>query len=224
MRKGNQSKSAGPTRFAALANTPGIDIRQGVALVGGDHGFYCAMLRKFVRRFADTAQVLKTVLAAGDRDAAIVRVHAVKGVAGNLGFDALDRSAGRFEDVLRGGQGDLQRCREEFQRLLDVLITAIGRDLPPDEPPSSSGPKMAPEMGADRSIFQTHLTQLERAVALNQPVGAKQALAGLGRYQWPPAWESLISRLADAIHGYRFDDARMIHAQLAALLAETEEP
>ena len=80
--------------------------------LGGDFAKVCGRLpgRRFVERFLrryltdDSAQALFAALEAGNSEESFRLALALKGVAGNLGFEDLETAVERLAQVLRAGE------------------------------------------------------------------------------------------------------------------------
>lgn len=82
----------------------GIDLNAGLERLKGNSGLYRTMLLHFNERFKTAGEELKSHLAAGDRETARQLVHAVKGVAGNIGANGLYSAARALNETLAAGQ------------------------------------------------------------------------------------------------------------------------
>ncbi|WDP91667.1 MAG: response regulator [Desulfobacter sp.] len=83
----------------------GIDLKSGLERIKGNSGLYRTMLIHFYERFANAGEEMKAYLAEGNREAARQLAHAVKGVSGNIGANALYSAARALNDCLAGDQG-----------------------------------------------------------------------------------------------------------------------
>ena len=79
---------------------PGLDMVAGLRRVLGKQPRYLAMLRGFVANQSNAAQQITALIAAGDRAGAERGAHTLKGLAGNIGADALQFLAGELEHAL----------------------------------------------------------------------------------------------------------------------------
>ena len=84
---------------------PGLDVAQGLRRSGGKHGLYLSLLAQFAHSHAPFADQLTEHLRQGHTEAARQLVHALKGVAGNLGATAVQESATRLDQALRQADG-----------------------------------------------------------------------------------------------------------------------
>jgi two-component system sensor histidine kinase/response regulator len=85
-----------------LAEFAGLDTARGLRILNGNSGAYVALLRQFADSHRDDVQHLQSALAAGQAEDARQRLHALKGVAANLGATALQAAALALELALRG--------------------------------------------------------------------------------------------------------------------------
>ncbi len=84
---------------------PSINVKQGVSKLNGDHSLYHELLLKFRQRNMGAADDIATLIAENNLELAREQVHAIKGVAGNLGAEQLFESAGELEQALNSGAG-----------------------------------------------------------------------------------------------------------------------
>ena len=117
-----------------LPEIVGLDAAAGLKRVAGNRRLYLDLLRQFGQHQADASQRIAAAMAAGDAATAERIAHTVKGVAGNLGFGALQSAAEQAETALRGGapaKGPLTRLEAELARALAALHDAL--EPAPDE-------------------------------------------------------------------------------------------
>jgi CheY-like chemotaxis protein len=143
--QGNHGPAAAPQGLdPALTGFAGLDVQRGLASLRGDAAAYLKLLRQFAARHREDAQTLRNDLAAGLRDAARQRAHALKGAAGALGAIALQATAAAIEQALRVDDSavlpanmldTLQQQQDELAAVLaqannasgDVSKTDLGR-------------------------------------------------------------------------------------------------
>jgi signal transduction histidine kinase/DNA-binding NarL/FixJ family response regulator/HPt (histidine-containing phosphotransfer) domain-containing protein len=119
---------------------PGLDMVAGLRRVLGKQPRYLAMLRGFVANQSNAAQQITALIAVGDRAGAERGAHTLKGLAGNIGADALQFLAGELEHALTpaavGDSGPAAlsaRLAPQLAQLDTVLATqvaAINAHLP----------------------------------------------------------------------------------------------
>jgi PAS domain S-box-containing protein len=85
----------------ALAGLPGFDAAALLRIVRGQSGRAVKLLRMFADGHHDDAARLRSLLAAGERQAAQQLAHALKGAAGSLSLQQVHRLAGEISDGLR---------------------------------------------------------------------------------------------------------------------------
>ncbi len=106
------------TVFPELA---GIDVRSGLARCGGDAALYRKLLHKFVSQQAGTVTSIRSALASGHLDVVCRDVHALEGVAGNLGATAIFNAAHDLEEAVNRTEHD----ETAWQRLLEELMSCF---------------------------------------------------------------------------------------------------
>ena len=98
-----------------LTEFAGLDTARGLAALRGNAQAYVKLLRQFTDDHFGDAQYVRDELAAGRKDAALRRLHALKGVAGTLGAIRLQAAAAALELAAREG------APRETPALLDTL-------------------------------------------------------------------------------------------------------
>jgi len=102
----------------------GLEYDEAVKRMMGNEGLLERVLRKFV---SDPNHAeLEAAMQAGNWTKAEEAAHALKGIAGNLGFAGLCASASELMTLLRGGQtdgfGDLPgKIREQYDAAMSAL-------------------------------------------------------------------------------------------------------
>ena len=109
--------------------------------LGGDYKRVCRRLpgRQFVERFLwryledDSAQLLFAALAARDPAESYRCALALKGVAGNLGFEDMERAVSELAETIRGGEitpqareqaGTVRCCHQAAVKILRLYFEA----------------------------------------------------------------------------------------------------
>jgi CheY-like chemotaxis protein/HPt (histidine-containing phosphotransfer) domain-containing protein len=93
-------------RLEPIAALPGLDIGRGLAAMNGDADKYLDLLQQFATEHTQDMGRLAHCLGTGDRKTALAIAHALKGVAGTLGYTAVSLAALDLEAKLRAYQGD----------------------------------------------------------------------------------------------------------------------
>jgi CheY-like chemotaxis protein len=107
-------------------NITGVDLQKGVENSGGTMERYLLVLESFRQNGLMYIRDLGECLERGDLSALIIRVHAIKGAAANIGADELSSTALELE--LLGKSGDLERARAgliPFIKSLDAVVQSI---------------------------------------------------------------------------------------------------
>jgi signal transduction histidine kinase/CheY-like chemotaxis protein len=112
-----------------LKQLEGLDTHMGLHRVSGKKPLYLSLLSKFVRGQRDAAGRMQAALQEDDWAVAERIAHTLKGVAANVGAQALQASAGDLEASLRN-KADLPTVQAQITHIagqLDTLIQALVR-------------------------------------------------------------------------------------------------
>jgi len=108
---------------------PGFDIEAGIARVVGNKRLYLDLLLKLAQNYHEVDKDIKKAIQASDLEEAAKLAHKVKGMAGNLGADALQKAAFNLETVLSEALTDeINNYVTIFSEVLDQVVTSV-RDL-----------------------------------------------------------------------------------------------
>lgn len=106
-----------PDVFFIENHWPGLNIRSGLAKVGGNSKLYHRLLFQFRQNHSGAADEIGQALSNGDLPLAARLAHTIKGVAGNLGADDLARAAAELERDLKAGRTmELERLTINFRQ------------------------------------------------------------------------------------------------------------
>jgi HPt (histidine-containing phosphotransfer) domain-containing protein len=126
------SAEAGRSReFGLPARLPGFDLSEGLHRLQGNRALYRRLLLDFADQHRREAETLRRLLDDGDFDRARHRVHAIKGVAGNLAAKSLQAAAGALEMLVQNAglarASDavaLKAAFSGFQTALEAAVAA----------------------------------------------------------------------------------------------------
>jgi signal transduction histidine kinase/CheY-like chemotaxis protein/HPt (histidine-containing phosphotransfer) domain-containing protein len=111
-----------------LLTIPGIDVRRGIALVGGKEAMYRKLLSLFCTDAKQRMALLKD--SAEDITAIANQSHALKGVTANLGAAEISAEAAQLEAECKAGNRDyLKSSLDDFIKHLAELVSNIERNL-----------------------------------------------------------------------------------------------
>ncbi len=141
---------------------PGFDLAEGLRRLQGNRALYRRLLLNFADQHRHESETLRCALDAGDFDHMRHRVHAIKGVAGNLAAKPLQAAAAVLDGLIKSvhpseGAADaeaLTTALEAFNAALDVALSAVASLIPAGgnrTEPCAEGfpPALAPKIAAD---------------------------------------------------------------------------
>ena len=122
-----------PASSPAPTVAPGeqlLDRKSALLRMGDDHTLYQRLLTRFQERENDAAQRLQQALQQGEADTARRIVHNLKGLAGNIGADALAAACRHLEYHLDGTDHQRQQAIEQLQQQLQRLLVHVEQEHP----------------------------------------------------------------------------------------------
>jgi len=184
-----------------IPDLPGIDVKSGVNRVAGNHVLYRKILLKFRESQADSLAEIQSSVAADDWDTAIRVAHTLKGVAGNISADRLQKEATKLELALQQHaefQNNYRAVEEALCEVLDGLAVLDVKKMHGESRPLDRA-SVAP-------AFQALWTWLEDDdTNANEGLDAlEHALRGTGLY------EKELQGVRAAINQYDFDAALLV--------------
>ncbi len=195
----------------------GIDLEAGLARVNGKWELYREMLKRFLDRRRDAPQAIAEAIAQGRYPQARDQVHAIKGVAGNLGAEAVLESARALEQRLRDNPDDVaaaQAALNRFSAALQEVLEAI-EALPENTVPAPSGPPSTPPL--ERKTIAEILRAM--GISLENDLGeARRQYQRLDGMFPPGEHHKAYQRLGQALFDYDTEEAQRILGQIASML------
>ena len=133
-------QSQGPDRPASqmeeeFPDIPGLNTRRAALLLGNDQVFFKRLLRDFVNDFSDVVARMRLDLAADQTVKAARRLHALRGLAGNIGAIGLARASRELETAVSTHQPGLEAKLEAFDSQVVALVEALTPWLEPAREP-----------------------------------------------------------------------------------------
>ena len=111
--------------LAALAGLPGLDTALGLSRAGQRPTLYLHILRRFAQEQADALTRLEDALTQGDRPGAERLAHTLKGLAAQIGAEALAQAAQALEKTLRES-GKLPPGRAQLDAQVATVQALLG--------------------------------------------------------------------------------------------------
>ncbi|MBP7062884.1 response regulator [Ferrovibrio sp.] len=198
-----------PAIFAPLALL--LDVPAGLRRVLNQQDRYLAMLGKYAAGQRQVIQRVQAALAVEDCTAAEREAHTARGLAGNIGAEAVAAAAARLEAAIKQGcpgaalADELEQLDAALQHVLDAIDALLVRMLPAE---TAQAAQAAPLENAALQRLQTLLADDDpaardffddHAAALGARFGASAQAglaAALGDYDLPAAAQLLAQAVA----------------------------
>jgi len=124
------SKTLPDTTLERLPDLPGVNVAECVRRIGGSVKLYRSLLDKFRTSQRNFAAGFREALAANDRNTAERLAHTLKGIAGTLGAEKLQDSAGLLESSTKKGEtGEIDSLLARVDLDLAAFLASIDQAL-----------------------------------------------------------------------------------------------
>ena len=177
--KPRNPNSETPAEHASPAKTDmpclaGVDMDAALKRVGDNPALYWKLLTRFGAGQSDAVERILNAWQTGDQETAVRLAHTLKGLAGNIGADALYQAADKLESALKHRESaQIEPLSVAANLLLRVLIAQIDHVMPSDAVETlSSG--AAPDKHPDMKILTPMLRELSLLLAGDDSRAAKQ--------------------------------------------------
>jgi CheY-like chemotaxis protein len=180
-----------------LPEIEGIDQPSGLKRVAGNRRLYRTLLEQFANKHVDAADQIGMAVRTGDRELAGRIAHTVKGVAGNLGIESVQRAAGQIEDAIREAGAPGPVALEKFGLMVRHMVETIEQGLAKTAPVALAGGNGKP---FDAGAASMAVARLKRLIEANDGdvAGALQAVEdALGMVVEKPRLDTLRNALND---------------------------
>ncbi|MDQ5988053.1 MAG: Sensor histidine kinase RcsC [Syntrophus sp. SKADARSKE-3] len=185
-----------------------LDMAEGLARLNGNRELYLRLLSDFIAGNRDMPARVQQELRANRLHKAVELVHAIRGVAGNLGGKKLEAAAGELEKVCRAAGNfapfapgePLRKFIEHHEALIIAINNVIAKECV-ISPVKSENPS-----GNVAELYPL-LEQMKKALANDEPRPCKQILGTLLQKKWPGDMEAALLELNRLVQNYRFGEA-----------------
>ena len=124
---GQAVQYSAPVQFPDL---PGVNVAESVRRIGGNAPLYFSLLDKFRDNQRDFATSFREALSADDRVTAERLAHTLRGIAGTLGAESLQESAGILEKCIKKNEsGEIDSLLARVDKELASFIASIDQAL-----------------------------------------------------------------------------------------------
>lgn len=133
---------------------PGFDVAEALARLDGNIAIFKELLPDFYKSLVAAQSELRPLIQDGGTEEALIRVHGLKGVSGNLGATALSQAFQNLERALANSRDDeYEMLITQMEQTIHLNIAVIGAYLDAEPPPCSDPPP--PEAGNADLLIET---------------------------------------------------------------------
>jgi two-component system sensor histidine kinase/response regulator len=192
-----------------LPTLPGIDVETGLIRVGGNMKLYKKLLIKFRNDYSNSFHEIKTAIENNNLKDAERYAHTVRGVAGNIGVNKLQKIAGELEDGIRKQETDRYDVMlKEFSRELGMVLNTL-KDLEPEEDMSKKEGLSDTQAASPDELIKA-LEELAPHIKTRKPKKCAPSIARISKLSWSDHLDKKIKELTKLIERYKFKEAEII--------------
>jgi len=177
----------------------GIDTETGLNRVGGNTKLYLKILNKFRISQADAIERIKTAFDAGDNETSKREAHTLKGLAGNIGAEALQQAAQAVESQIKAENKTLTGLGVLSESLVKIIESLQILDTKTTEAEKAS-------IDADPEKVANLLVKLKELLD-DDDSGAGDVLEELLPFFKGTVEEKQLKQIAGFVDDYEFEDA-----------------
>jgi signal transduction histidine kinase/YesN/AraC family two-component response regulator len=211
VKDGEGTVSVGVTSELILPDKlPGLDLKKGQALVGGNQHFYILLLKKFCRNQADQADAIWQARQRGESETVYRLLHTLKGVAGNIGANELyDRVLALEHEFVQNDVVDDSVFLKKFEPVKEGLLEVHEsiNTLVSKRETTASREMAFEEQEINQALLEPILEQLD-TLLLDSDTDAEKVAEQLAELCNHKRFRDKIVVLQDQIGQYEFDEAR----------------
>ena len=192
------------------AAIPGLDMAAGLQRVADKPQVYLRLLRMFMSDQGQAARIVRGALAADDHELALRTLHTVRGVAGNIGANAVSETAAALEQLLKtsADAGAVDTAMDAFEDQLAQQIGTLRMHLASGPTPTTAA-VVASIDGPRLAALRPPLLLLRQQV-IDSDTDARKTLLTLVASLRLAVPARQVDALEQAIDGYDFDRAQEV--------------
>ncbi len=210
------------TKPAPLADTlatntlilNGIDTVQGMSYMAGNLRLYMQLLERFRHLQRGTESQLRAEIAKQEWQAAAIRTHTLKGLAGNIGAPILAQAASQIEKACKAAQKEggidnqeaLEATLQELEHQLGTILTSLDQYFS-GHASFGPGPDPASLLSNAEVPANDEMIHRLRTLLSENNIEAESCLHQIKSNLSALLPESTIQQLIAHVHQYEYDEA-----------------
>ena len=198
----------------------GVDVQKGIERIGTSLDEYLNILNKFCTNHNDIADEIHKLISIKDFDAVKIKIHSLKGAAGNVSATEISSAAYALKDAIESEdeiriRSTLQSIDKAFKQLTKSLGSVIKKN---DNEKFPDNIKNDPDPSRLPILFQN----LDKAIEEIDPVGSEYHLSQIQQIMPLNGFKEKLETLGECINSYDFDNAQKISRSISAELTKGE--
>ncbi|MEJ1377959.1 MAG: response regulator [Candidatus Sedimenticola sp. (ex Thyasira tokunagai)] len=203
------------TRSAGdIASLTYIDTTMGVKRVGGHVDAYLKLLERFRVHYAGAVQPIRTLIGQNKLEEAERQCHALKGVVGNIGADALFKTTMFIDKQLKQNRAPDEGELNQFELQLQQVIEEIASIQPETKAATADEPVIV-----DKERLLSTLEQLQSVIE-EDLAEAESKLNELKQQSAGSEWAEMVGAISTSMDGFDVDGAKLVMQELIERLGK----
>ncbi|NWK56786.1 response regulator [Verrucomicrobiaceae bacterium N1E253] len=192
-------------RYDLPNQIPGIDFEKGLKNVGGNHKLYSKLLKDFYDDHRHDSALIASCMSSKDQAAAVRTAHTIKGIAGTIGAQELQKVSKSLESALKSSDEDAkQSAYEQFESVMNPLMDALPATWAIERDTTDKHSEKAP---LDIKNVKIIISTLNDLLAEMDP-DAEDTVAELSELISEHITTRLLSKLTTQVRSFAFEDAQ----------------
>ncbi|MDH3346501.1 MAG: response regulator [Desulfobulbaceae bacterium] len=196
----------------AIPDLPGITVKSGLAMVGGNTKLYRNLLVKFYYSNQEVTSQIREAINRKDIELAQRLVHTIKGLAGTIGAHDLQKKSAELEAAIVISDQPSRELIASFDRELTQIFTALSSFVKREAECEITNIK---EVGNPELLLEL-LSKLNNYIGKGKLKICKEIILEIDKFDWPDEFNKDVEKLIRRAAKYKFDEVTKIIKQLTA--------
>ena len=198
---------------------PGIDVEAALIRVGGNRKLYKKLLIKFRDDYSNSFHEIKNAIENNNLKDAERYAHTVKGVAGNIGVNKLQKIAGDLEAGIRRKETDKYKAMlNKYSKEMNNTLTSLQVLKDDDEKIKQENTNESETEAQSSEELVELLESLMVNIKTRKPKKCAPAIEQISKLSWPDHLGKKVKELTKLIGKYKFKEAETIAESIISKL------
>jgi len=192
-----------------LDKVAGLDMEDGLKRVLGDYRLYCNILGTFLNTHQATMEDIKDRWDQNDKKGSLEMIHALKGVAGNIGAGNLFDLTQRLETEVKAAipdRAEVEALIKQTKSSLNIVLEGIKELFDKMDKSDKTNTFREETEELDKTQLKVLFTRLDKRLT-EYDTSASKIISEITQMGKNTEYDQKIKKIQDRINGYDFDKA-----------------